>query len=73
MRPGATRPLRTTAEGSIGTTPTSEARTTRPSSVTHQRAGRRPLRSSTAPTWVPSEKATAAGPSQGSMSMEWYW
>src|SRR3712207_7651218 len=33
----------------------------------HQRPGRSPLRSRTAPMSVPSVKATAAGPSQGSM------
>ena len=37
------------------------------------RDGRRPLRSSTAPTTVPSVKQTEAGPSQGSISDEWYW
>ena len=34
-------------------------------------AGRRPLRSRTAPTWVPSVKTTQAGPSHGSISVEW--
>jgi hypothetical protein len=63
--------LRTTADGSTSSTPTSEASTTVPSSVIHQRAGRRPLRSSTAPIWVPSVNATSAGPSQGSISVEW--
>jgi hypothetical protein len=33
--------------------------------------GRRPLRSSTAPIWVPSVNATQAGPSHGSISEEW--
>ena len=59
------------AAGSMSSTPTSLARTTRPSLVTQYRPGRSPLRSSTAPTTVPSVKATRAGPSQGSMSAEW--
>ena len=33
--------------------------------------GRRPLRSSTAPIWVPSVNTTQAGPSHGSISAEW--
>ena len=53
-------------------TPTSLASTTSPSSVTQYRAGRRPLRSRTAPMTVPSVKATAAGPSHGSISEAWY-
>jgi hypothetical protein len=57
--------------GSRSRTPTSEAITTRPSSVTQIRDGRRPLRSSTAPTTVPSEKHTEAGPSHGSISDAW--
>lgn len=56
----------------MSSTPTSEAITTRPSSVTQMRLGRRPLRSSTAPTTVPSVKHTEAGPSHGSISIEWY-
>ena len=55
----------------MSSTPTSLASTTSPSSVTQYRAGRRPLRSSTAPTTVPSVKAMAAGPSQGSISEAW--
>ena len=53
-------------------TPTSLASTSNPLSVTHQRAGRNPLRSSTAPAIFPSVKQTAAGPSQGSMSIALY-
>ena len=44
----------------------------RPSVVTSQRPGRRPLRSRVAPTRVPSVKTMAAGPSHGSMIPEWY-
>ena len=36
------------------------------------RPGRSPLRSRTAPILVPSVKTTQAGPSQGSISDEWY-
>ena len=57
--------------GAMSSTPTSLASTTSPSSVTQYRAGRRPLRSSTAPTTVPSVKHTAAGPSQGSIKEAW--
>ena len=46
---------------------------TRPSAVTQYRPGRRPLRSSTAPTTVPSVNAISAGPSHGSMSAAWNW
>ena len=55
----------------MSSVPTSEAITTRPSSQTQYREGRRPLRSSTAPTTVPSVKVTEAGPSHGSMMQEW--
>ena len=41
--------------------------------VTQYRPGRRPLRSSTAPITVPSVKAISAGPSHGSISVEWNW
>ncbi len=44
-RPGCRRPRRTTFAGSTGSTPASDPSTTRPSSVTSQRPGRRPLRS----------------------------
>ncbi|MCY1233212.1 hypothetical protein D9M72_457440 [compost metagenome] len=70
--PGETRPFLTTLEGSTSMTPTSEANTTNPSSVIQYRPGRRPLRSSVAPTRLPSVKETAAGPSHGSISREWY-
>ena len=50
----------------------SEARTTRPSSVTQYLPGRRPLRSSTAPMSVPSVNVSAAGPSHGSIREAWY-
>ena len=39
--------------------------------VSHHRPGRRPLRSSTAPSTVPSVNVTQAGPSQGSISDAW--
>jgi len=39
-----------------------------PSFVARYRAGRSPLRSSVAPIMRPSQKATAAGPSHGSIS-----
>ena len=45
----------------------SEAAATMPAPVTVTAIGRRPLRSSIAPTRVPSLKASAAGPSQGAM------
>ena len=63
----------TTVDGSRSSTPASEAITTRPSSVTQIRDGRRPLRSSTAPTMVPSVNVIDAGPSHGSISDAWYW
>ena len=69
--PGDTRPLRTILRSPTSTTPTSEAKTTRPSSVTQNRPGRSPLRSSRDPTCTPSVKATAAGPSHGSMKEAW--
>ena len=50
--------------------PASEPSTTRPSSVTSQRPGRRPLRSRQAPSMRPSEKTIAAGPSHGSITDE---
>ena len=73
IRPGCSRILFTTVEGSRSSTPASEAITTRPSLVTQMRDGRRPLRSSTAPITVPSVKDTDAGPSHGSISDAWYW
>ena len=51
-------------------TPASEDRISRPSSVSAQRSGRRPLRSSEAHTLSPSEYSMAAGPSQGSIIVE---
>jgi hypothetical protein len=72
MVPGSSRPFATTVAGSRSRTPDSEARTTRPSAVRHQRPGRRPLRSMTAPARVPSVKQTAAGPSHGSMIVPVY-
>ncbi len=71
IRPGSNRPFRTIVAGSNSSTPASLPRTTSPSSVTQYRAGRRPLRSSTAPMTVPSVNDTSAGPSHGSMSVAW--
>ena len=71
IRPGCSLPLRTTVAGSMSSTPTSLASTTRPSLVTQYRPGRRPLRSSTAPIIVPSVNAISAGPSHGSIRVEW--
>ena len=51
--------------------PDSEPMQTQPSRVIIQRPGRRPLRSSIAPRMLPSQKASAAGPSQGSTRREW--
>ena len=72
IRPGCSRIRRTTFDGSRSSTPASEAITTSPSSVTQMRDGRRPLRSSTAPTMVPSVNVIEAGPSHGSISEAWY-
>jgi hypothetical protein len=71
IRPGRSRPLATTSAGSTSSTPASLARITRSSAVRHHRAGRSPLRSSTAPTSVPSVNATPAGPSHGSIRLAW--
>ena len=69
--PGSSRPFASTSSGGKSSTPVSDANTTQPSVLTSQRPGRSPLRSSVAPITRPSEKATAAGPSQGSTSDEW--
>ena len=71
IRPGCSRPRSTIFSGGIGSTPASLASTTVSSLVSHQRPGRRPLRSSTAPSTVPSVKVTQAGPSHGSISDAW--
>ena len=60
--------LRAPARAGTSITPVSDARITRSSVVIVQRAGRRPLRSSVAPTSWPSENTIAAGPSHGSTS-----
>ena len=72
MWPGRTRVRWTMCSGAMSSTPASDAMTTRPSSVTQMRPGRRPLRSRVAPMTVPSVNATAAGPSHGSIRQEWY-
>ena len=69
--PGLQAALGLDRSSGTSNTPVSEASTTQPSLVTSQRPGRRPLRSSVAPITRPSVKATAAGPSQGSISDEW--
>ena len=69
--PGCNRPLLTTLAGSMSITPTSDAITTRSSSVTQYRLGRRPLRSRTAPMTSPSVNVTLAGPSHGSITLAW--
>ena len=71
MRPGWRRPFLITVAGSMSSTPTSLASTTRPSLVTQYRPGRRPLRSRTAPMTEPSVNAISAGPSHGSISVAW--
>ena len=71
--PGSRRPLATMSSVGMSSTPASEASTTRPSRVCHQRPGRSPLRSSTAPTIVPSVKVTQAGPSHASIIEAWNW
>jgi hypothetical protein len=71
MWPGWSRPFCTIVAGSRSRTPASLAITTSPSAVRHQRPGRRPLRSSTAPITVPSVNATLAGPSHGSIRLAW--
>ena len=63
--------MRSTFSGGSSITPVSEPSTTQPSLVSSQRPGRSPLRSSVAPITRPSVKATAAGPSHGSMRQEW--
>ena len=70
--PGWRLPFARTLWGSIFITPVSDAITRRPSSVTRYLEGRRPLRSSIPPAYLPSVKSIAAGPSQGSIKMEWY-
>ncbi len=66
IRPGRSRPRRTTRAGSMSSTPTSLASTTRLVAGHPVRGpGRRPLpRSSTAPITAPSIKAISAGPSR---------
>ena len=70
--PGFRRPVSTMCDSSMGITPASDARIIMPSSVTQYLAGRRPFLSSIPPAHLPSVNRTAAGPSQGSIRMEWY-
>ena len=69
--PGCSRPLATISADGTSSTPLSLARMMRSSMVRHQRPGRNPLRSNTAPTSVPSVNVTQAGPSHGSISEAW--
>ena len=69
--PGWSRPLATISADGTSSTPLSLARMTRSSMVRHQRPGRNPLRSNTAPTSVPSVNVTQAGPSHGSIREAW--
>mmetsp|Transcript_51738 Transcript_51738/g.117845 ORF Transcript_51738/g.117845 Transcript_51738/m.117845 type:complete len:210 (+) Transcript_51738:58-687(+) len=71
ISPGPSRCLETTSASSRGTTPVSDIMYTVPSLSWVTRAGRRPLRSSLAPTILPSENTSSAGPSQASCSVEW--
>ena len=67
IRPGWSRDFFTIFSGGMSSTPTSEERISCLSVVRYHRQGRRPFRSSTAPTVSPSENTMAAGPSQGSI------
>ena len=69
--PGLRRPV-SIRSASEWTAPASEARIMSPSPVTPYLAGRRPFLSSIPPASLPSVNRTAAGPSQGSMRIEWY-
>ncbi len=70
--PGERRVFSFTFSGSMSSTPSSLAQTTRPSCVTTTFPGRSPFLSSIAPTCTPSVKRIAAGPSHGSTSPPWY-
>lgn len=61
--PGPRRPFSTMLASGMSTTPVSLIMHTSPSSVRKKRAGRRPLRSSCAPSCLPSQKVRSAGPS----------
>ncbi len=67
MAPGPSRWRATTRAGSSSTLPASDETTTIPSRVVVIARGRRPLRSSSAPTRRPSPKTRAAGPSHASI------
>ena len=68
ISPGPSLPRFTVSAAVIGTAPASEATATTPSAVMANAAGRRPLRSTRAPTRCPSPKTMAAGPSHGARS-----
>ena len=70
--PGRSLPDSRTSLSGNCITPVSDASMNIPSSVTVYLAGRSPFLSSMPPASLPSVNSTAAGPSQGSMSIEWY-
>ena len=70
--PGSSLPEILISAGSISRTPTSEDITTNPSLVTMYLAGLKPFLSKTAPIFLPSVKAMAAGPSHGSIKHALY-
>jgi len=69
--PGCNLPLRIMLSGGKSNTPTSLDRITNPSSVTQNLDGLKPFLSSTAPICLPSVNVTHAGPSHGSIKVEW--
>ena len=71
MLPGPRRPFSAIVSSGTWNEPASEETAIQPSWVISQRPGRRPLRSSVAPTSRPSVKTIAAGPSHGSISRPW--
>ena len=70
--PGCRRPFSAISAGSKSMTPTSDATTIMSFFVMVYLAGLRPFRSSIPPAKRPSLNSSAAGPSHGSMRMEWY-
>ena len=68
ISPGPKAPFSTTADSSIGIIPASDPAIRRLSAVTTYRIGLNPLRSRPAATQRPSVMASAAGPSQGSIT-----
>ena len=70
ISPGRSLPFFITLSLGISKTPVSDASTNTLSFVIVYLAGRRPFLSSIAPALTPSENATAAGPSHGSINAE---